>query len=188
MTSLLEMTTMFRERLLRWLSEASGELVDNWERVSQGDVVCFILNRFRPGLIPFERITDGVDRFARVENWKTVSQAMRKLKINWDYDQVKLVIADQPELERLVQSMRRWEIRNLEEPLEPPSPDEWNDRDIPAWFTQQTAKLIEERRLAMGESAAKQQKKVIVKEDPRKVLRRQRVSIADQMQGKFKTG
>jgi hypothetical protein len=81
--------------------------------------------------------------------------------------------------------MRRWEIRNLEEPLEPPSPDEWNDRDTPPWFTQQTAKLIEEKRLANGESRAKQQKQVVVKEDIRKVLRAQRVSITDQMRGKL---
>jgi hypothetical protein len=52
--------------------------------------------------------------------------------MNWNYDQMKLVLADQPELERLVQAVRRWEIRNLEEPLEPPSPDEWNARVVHA--------------------------------------------------------
>jgi hypothetical protein len=68
---------------------------------------------------------------------------MRKLKMNCDDDQVKLVLANQAELERLIQTIRRWEIRNLEEPLEPPWPDESSDRDTPSWFTQQTAKLIE---------------------------------------------
>jgi hypothetical protein len=184
MTTPSEITQAFKERLLKWLSETSGESIENWERVSQGDVICFVLHRLSPGCIALPQVTDGVDRFARVGNWRLVNQAMRKLKMNWDYDQVKLVLADQPELERLVQAMRRWEIRNLEEPLEPPSPDEWNDRDTPAWFTQQSAKLIEEKRLAMGESRAKQQKQVVVKEDLRRVLRAQRVPIAEQMRGR----
>ena len=183
--ALLGATQQFKERLLKWVSEASGERVSNWDRVSRGDVICFILNRMSPGVLPLQSITDGVDKFARVGNWKIIMQAMRKLHINWDYDQVKLVMADQKELERLVLALRRWETRYMEEPLEPPSPDEWNDNDIPVWFTQQTAKEIEERRLAMGESNSKRQKQVVVQKDRRKELREQRVSIADQMRGTF---
>jgi hypothetical protein len=185
MTTPSECTALFKERLLKWLSETSGERVDNWDRVSNGDIICFILHRLSPGCISLPLVSDGVDRFARVGNWRLVNQAMRKMKMNWDYDEVKLVLADQSELERIVQAMRRWEIRNLEEPLEPPSPDEWNDRDTPAWFTQQTAKLIEEKRLAKGESRTRQQKQVVVQEDLRKIMRAQRISIRDQMKGKI---
>lgn len=183
--ALLGATQAFKERLLKWVSEASGERVSDWERISRGDVICFILNRMSPGVLSLQSVTDGVDKFARVGNWKIVMQAMRKLRINWDYDQVKLVMADQKELERLVLSMRRWETRYMEEPLEPPSPDEWNDNDVPSWFTQQTAKEIEEKRLAMGESNSKKQKQIAVQRDRRKELREQRVSIADQMRGTF---
>jgi predicted FMN-binding regulatory protein PaiB len=112
-------------------------------------------------------------------------KGMRKLGMNWNYDHVKLVGAEQAELEKVVRAMRRWEVRNMEELLEPPSPDEWNDEDIPDWFTQQTAKEIEEKRLAMGESTRKPwmgQSRSIV--DPRKLLRQVRVSIRDQMLGK----
>lgn len=173
-----------KQRLLTYLSEASGERVVNWERVSQGDVICFVLNRMRPGCINLKKITDGVDRFARVGNWRLAAQAMRKLGMGWAYDEVKLVMADEAELTRLVLSMRRWETRNLDEPLEPPSPDEWNEKDIPAWFTQQTAKEIEEKKLAAGETRTKKKTQVVEKEDIRKQKRAERLSIADQMRGK----
>lgn len=173
-----------KQRLLQYLSEASGERVVNWERVSQGDIVCFILNRMQPGSVNLRHITDGVDRFARVGNWRLASQAMRKLGIGWTYDEVKLVMADQPELSRLVLAIRRWETRNLDEPLEPPTPDEWNDADIPNWFTQQTAKEIEEKKLAAGETRTKKKQVVQVKEDIRKQKRTERQSIADYIKGK----
>ena len=173
-----------KHRLLKWLSEASGEKVVNWERVSQGDIVCFILNRMRPGILNLEKITDGVDRFARVGNWRIGAQAMRKMGIGWAYDEVKLVMADQPELVRLVLAVRRWETRFLDEPLEPPSPDEWNDNDIPSWFTQQTAKEIEEKKLAAGETRKKRTKQEVVVEDTRAKKRAERKSIKDLMNGK----
>jgi hypothetical protein len=183
-------TAVFKRRLLEWLSEASGEQVLDWDRVSQGDVVCFVLHRLSPGVLNLHEITDGLDRFARVGNWKIVNQAMRKLRLTWDYDQVKLVLGDQQELERLVRAIRRWEIRNLEEPLEPPSPDEWNDPNTPSWFTQLTAKQIEEKRLAMGESKDKRQMNVLQIDEEvinaRELRKRQRVSIADQMKGVFR--
>lgn len=172
-----------RQRLLQYLSEASGERVVNWERVSQGDVICFILNRMAPGAINLRRVTDGVDRFARVGNWRLAAQAMRRLGMGFEYDEVKLVMADQPELSRLVLSMRRWETRNLDEPLEPPLPDEFNDTDIPPWFTQQTAKEIEEQKLAAGETRTRRKPKKQA-QDPRKAQRAERKSIADQMRGK----
>lgn len=175
-----------RDRMLSWISMTSGEKVSDWERVSRGDVVCFILHRMAPGALPLQSVTDGVDKFARVGNWKVASQAIRKMGLSWDYDIVNLVMADEKELERLMLAIRRWETRYMEEPLEPPSPDEWDDHDLPPWFTQQTAKEIEERRLAMGEGATKRQKQVVVHEDRRKMLREQRVSIADQMRGVFK--
>ena len=174
-----------KQRLLKWISEASGERVVNWERVSRGDVILFILNRLRPGLINLDSISDGIDKFARVGNWKIASQAMRKLGMNWNYDQVKLVMADKSELEKLVIAIRRWETRFMYEPLEPPSPDEWNDNDIPSWFQQQTAKEIEEKRLAMGETTTKHTniKEEVV--DIRKVMRAQRKPLRDQIRGKF---
>ncbi|OHT06584.1 hypothetical protein TRFO_25323 [Tritrichomonas foetus] len=185
MTTNKEIMIGCKLRLLKWISEASGERVTDWERVSRGDVICFILNRMRPGIIDLQNISDGVDKFARVGNWKAVSQAMRKLKMNWNYDQVKLVMADQPELEKLVLAIRRWETRFMIEPLEPPSPDEWNDNDIPSWFTQQTAKEIEERKLAMGESRTKHQSKKEEVLDIRKVSRANRKPLIDQIRGKF---
>jgi hypothetical protein len=113
-----------KQRLLQYLSEGTGERVVNWERVSQGDVICFLLNRMSPGCVNLRQVTDGVDRFARVGNWRLAAKAMRQLKIGFAYDEVKLVMADQPELSRLVLAIRRWETRNLDEPLEPPAPDE----------------------------------------------------------------
>ena len=172
-----------KQRLLTYLSEASGERVVNWERVSQGDIICFILNRMSPGCVNMKHITDGVDRFARVGNWRLAAQAMRKLGMGFAYDEVKLVMADEPELTRLVLSMRRWETRNLDEPLEPPTPDEWNEKDIPAWFTQQTAKEIEEKKMAAGETR-KKKKKVVVEEDTRSLKRAERKSLADYIRGK----
>ena len=173
-----------KQRLLQWLSEASGERVVNWERVSQGDVICYILYRMAPNKINLKKVTDGVDRFARVCNWRISAQAMRSLGIGWAYDEVKLVMADQPELARLVLSLRRWETRNLDEPLEPPAPEEWNLPDLPAWFTQQTAKEIEEKKLAAGET----RKKKVVKQEPkvneREAKRAQRKSIHDYIMGK----
>ncbi|EAX95689.1 hypothetical protein TVAG_144380 [Trichomonas vaginalis G3] len=162
-----------KQRLLQWLSEASGERVVNWERVSQGDVICYILYRMSPKNINLKKVTDGVDRFARVCNWRISAQAMRTLKIGWAYDEVKLVMADQPELARLVLSLRRWETKNLEEPLEPPAPEEWADPDLPAWFTQQTAKEIEEKKLAAGEARKKpvvKKEKPVEKKPPRQSL------------------
>jgi hypothetical protein len=177
----------FKKRLLEWMSEASGEQVLDWDRVSHEDIVCFVLNRLSPGIFNLHEISDGVERFARVGNWKIVNEAMRKLRMNWDYDQVKLVLVDQQELERAI---HRWEIRNLEEPLEPPSPDEWNDPNTPSWFTQLTAKQIEENRLAMGESKDKRQMNVLQNDEEvinaRELRKRQRVSIADQMKGVFR--
>lgn len=173
-----------KQRLLQYLSEASGERVVNWERVSQGDVICFILNRMSPGCVNLKKITDGVDRFARVGNWRLAAQAMRKLGIGFEYDEVKLVMADQPELSRLVLGMRRWETRNLDEPLEPPAPDEFNDTDIPAWFTQQTAKEIEEKKLAAGETRTKKKVVKVQEVDPRKAKRAERKSIAEIIRGK----
>ena len=173
-----------KQRLLQWLSEASGERVVNWERVSQGDIICYILYRMAPSKINLKKVTDGVDRFARVCNWRISAQAMRNLGIGWAYDEVKLVMADQPELTRLVLSLRRWETRNLDEPLEPPTPDEWNNPDLPAWFTQQTAKEIEEKKMAAGET----RKKKVVKEEPkvndREARRAQRKSLHDYIHGK----
>ena len=179
-------TTSCSERLLKWMSMASGERVVDWERVSRGDVVCFILNRMSPGVLSLPSVTDGIDKFARVGNWKIASQAIRKMGMNWNYDEVNLVMADEKELERLLLAIRRWETRYMEEPLDPPSPDEWDENDIPPWFTQQTAKEIEEKRLAMGEGTAKRQRQSVVQEDRRKMMREQRVSIADQMRGIFK--
>lgn len=179
-------TKTLKQRMLRWISEASGEKVDNWNRVSQGDVICFILNRLRPGVLDLQEITDGVDKFARVGNWRLAARVMRKLGMGWSYDEVKLVMADQKELVRLVLSIRRWETRYMNEPLEPPSPDEWNDNDIPSWFTQQTAKEIEEKRLAMGENHSKKQKQVIKQPDIRKIKKAERVPISAQMKGIFK--
>lgn len=140
-----------KQRLLQWLSEVSGERVVNWERVSQGDIICFILYRMSPSKVDIQKITDGVDRFARVKNWRIANKAMRSLGIGWTYDEVRLVMADQPELTRLVLSIRRWQVRNLDQPLEPPLPNEFNPSEIPAWFTQQTAKEIEENKIASGE-------------------------------------
>jgi hypothetical protein len=184
--NLRELSKTFKNNLLRWLSESSGEKVADWNRVSRGDVICFVINRLCAGTIPTQNITDGVDRFARVGNWREVMKGMRKLGMNWNYDHVKLVGAERSELEKLVRAMRRWEVRNLEELLEPPAPDEWNDKDIPVWFTQQTAKELEEERLAMGESTQKKwMVQAPVKLDPRKLKKLSRVSIRDQMAGKF---
>ena len=173
-----------KQRLLQYLSEASGERVVNWERVSQGDVICFVLNRMQWGCVNLKRVTDGVDRFARVGNWRLAAQAMRKLGMGFAYDEVKLVMADQPELSRLVLSIRRWETRYLDEPLEPPAPDEFDNLEIPPWFTQQTAKEIEEKKLAAGETRTKRKVKRVQKEDPRQAKREERKSIAAQMRGK----
>ena len=173
-----------KQRLLQWLSEASGERVVNWERVSQGDVICYILYRMSPKNINLKKVTDGVDRFARVCNWRISAQAMRTLGIGWAYDEVKLVMADQPELTRLVLSLRRWETRYLDEPLEPPAPEEWNDPDLPAWFTQQTAKEIEEKKLAAGETRKKRVVKQPPKENEREIRKAQRKSIREYIQGK----
>lgn len=171
-----------KQRLLQWLSEASGERVVNWERVSQGDVICYILYRMRQGTIDLKKVTDGVDRFARVCNWRISAKAMRKMGIGWAYDEVKLVMADQPELARLVLALRRWETKNLDEPLEPPEPDEWNDPNLPAWFTQQTAKEIEEKKLAAGETRTKKPKATDQpKEEPKKQPRK---SLHDYIHGK----
>jgi hypothetical protein len=46
-------------------------------------------------------------------------------------------------------------------------------------------KLSEEQRFAKEEARAKQQKQVFAKEDIREVMPAQRVSIADQMRGKY---
>jgi hypothetical protein len=173
-----------KQRLLQYLSEGTGERVVNWERVSQGDVICFLLNRMSSGCVNLRRITDGVDRFARVGNWRLAAQAMRHLGMGFEYDEVKLVMADQLELSRLVLAIRRWETRNLDEPLEPPAPDEFKDTDLPAWFTQQTAKEIEEKKLAAGEARTKRKAPPPPKEDLRKKLRAERKSIADFIRGK----
>jgi hypothetical protein len=170
-----------KQRLLQYLSEGTGERVVNWERVSQGDVICFLLNRMSPGCVNMRQVTDGVDRFARVGNWRLAAKAMRKLKIGFAYDEVKLVMADQPELSRLVLAIRRWETRNLDEPLEPPAPDEFVDTDVPAWFTQQTAKEIEEKKLAAGEARTQRKKPPVVQEDPRKAVRAARKSVNQQI-------
>jgi hypothetical protein len=173
-----------KQRLLQYLSEGTGERIVNWERVSQGDVICFILNRMSQGCVNLRRVTDGVDRFARVGNWRLAAQAMRHLGMGFEYDEVKLVMADQPELSRLVLAIRRWETRNLDEPLEPPAPDEFKDTDMPAWFTQQTAKEIEEKKLAAGEARTRRKPRVVVAEDPRKKKRAERKSIAELARGK----
>jgi len=168
-----------KQQLLLWISETSGERVVNWERVSQGDIICYILYRMRPEMIPLKKITDGVDRFARVCNWRLSAKAMRKLGIGWTYDEVKLVMADEPELARLVLSLRRYETTHLDEPLEPPSPEEWNEPDLPAWFTQQTAKEIEEKKLAAGETRTKKQKTIKAPTEPRHPQKVVRKSIFD---------
>jgi len=126
-------------------------------------------------------ITDGVDRFARVTNWRINNKAMRKLGIGWFFDEVKLVMSDESELFKLVQSIRRWETKYMDEPLEPLSPDDWNDENLPPWFTQYAAKKLEEKMLAAGESSTKKKKKVVEKIDLRKKLKDDRVSILEQM-------
>ena len=136
-----------KQRLLEWISEVSGERVVNWERVAQGDIICYILFRMKPSEIPLKSVQDGVDRFARVCNWRISAKSMRNLGIGWSYNEVKLVMADEAELTRLILSIRRWQTINLDEPLEPPSPDEWNNPLLPPWFTQQTAKEIEEKKI-----------------------------------------
>ncbi|KAH0789123.1 hypothetical protein GPJ56_006978 [Histomonas meleagridis] len=174
-----------KQRFLKYLSEASGERVVNWERVSHGDIICFILNRMSPGCINLKQITDGVDRFARVGNWRLAAQAMRKLGIGWAYDEVRLVMADQAELVRVVLAIRRWETRNLKEPLEPPVPGEW-DNEIPQWFTQQTAKEFEEKRLASGETARRKprQNTSNIEIEARRKARLERKTISEMMRGK----
>jgi hypothetical protein len=145
---------------LIWLSKTSGEDVQNWGRVSHGDIVCFILFRMNPETVDMHKITDGIDRFARVSNWRIANQAMRKLGIGWSYDEVKLVMEDVNELSNVIRAIKRWETRNLDEPLEPITPDEWDDDDLPPWFQQQAAKKLEEKMLAAGESSFKKTKKV----------------------------
>jgi hypothetical protein len=135
------------------------------------------------GCVNMKQVTDGVDRFARVGNWRLAAQAMRRLGIGFGYDEVKLVIADQPELSRLVLAIRRWETRNLEEPLEPPIPDEFTDTELPPWFTQQTAKEIEEKKLAAGEARTKRKKRVATEEN-RRAKKKERKSISDFIRGK----
>lgn len=170
-----------RNKTLEWLSQTSGEEVNDWKRVSRGDIICFILNRLKPGLIPLEIITDGVDRFARVTNWRTSNSSMRKLGIGWDFDEVKLVMGDEMELFRLVKSIRRWETKYMEEPLQPLSPDEWNDDELPPWFTQYAAKKLEDQNLAAGESNTKKKREVVIKVDIRAKLKAERKSILEQM-------
>jgi len=169
-----------KQRLLQYLSEASGERVVNWERVSQGDVICFILNRLSPGCVKLHKVTDGVDRFARVGNWRCAAQAMRRLGIGFAYDEVKLVMADEPELTRLVLAIRRWETRNLDEPLEPPAPDEFSENELLPWFTQQTAKEIEEKKLAAGEVRTKKEAPPAKKERP---VKRKRKPLSEYIKG-----
>jgi hypothetical protein len=175
-----------KQRLLQYLSEATGERVVNWERVAQGDIVCFLLNRMSPGCVNMRQVTDGVDRFARVGNWRLAATAMRALKMGFQYDEVKLVMANQPELTRLVLAIRRWETRNLDEPLEPPVPGEFSDADMPAWFTQQTAKEIEEKKLAAGEARTMRKKPPPKKVDRRREIRAARKSIAEQIRAMSK--
>jgi hypothetical protein len=52
----------------QYLSEGMGKRVVNRERVSQGDVICFLLNRMSPGCVNLRQVTDSVDRFARAGN------------------------------------------------------------------------------------------------------------------------
>jgi hypothetical protein len=176
-----------KQRLLQYLSEGTGERVVNWERVSQGDVICFFLNRMSYGCVNMRQVTDGVDRFARVGNWRLAAQAMRKLGMGFEYDEVKLVMANQPELSRLVLAIRRWETRNLDEPLEPPVTGEFHEADVPAWFTQQTAKEIEEKRLAAGEARVVKRPPEKKEPDRRREIRAARKSVAEQIKRLTKT-
>ena len=162
---------------LTWLSRTSGEDVHDWARVSHGDIVCFILFRMRPGTLDLHQITDGVDRFARVTNWRLANQAMRKLGIGWHFDEVKLVMEDVTELSHVIKAIKRWETRNLDEPLEPITPDEWDDDDLPPWFQQLAAKKLEEQMLAAGESSFKKTKKTVPKVNIAEEYRKKRVDM-----------
>ena len=162
---------------LIWLSRTSGEDVHNWARVSHGDIVCFILFRMRPGTLDLHQITDGVDKFARVTNWRLANQAMRKLGIGWHFDEVKLVDEDVTELSHVIKAIKRWETSNLEEPLEPITPDEWDDDDLPPWFQQLAAKKLEEQMLAAGESSFKKTKKTAPKVNIAEEYRKKRVDM-----------
>lgn len=166
---------------LIWLSKTSGEDVHDWGRVSHGDIVCFILFRMKPGLVDLRTITDGIDRFARVTNWRIANQAMRKLGICWSFDEVKLVMEDVNELSKVIRAIKRWETRNLDEPLEPITPDEWDDNDIPPWFQQLAAKKLEEKMLAAGESSFKKTKKIGNQVNIAEEFRKRRVDMFVQM-------
>lgn len=166
---------------LSWLSKISGEEVKTWKRVSQGDIICFILNRMKPGVVQLLDITDGVDRFARVTNWRICNKTMRKLGMGWNFDEVKLVNGDVMELFHVVKAIKRWECRCMDELLEPISPDDCDDDDLPAWFTQHAAKKLEEKKLATGETSTKKMKKTVAKVNLREKFRAERVSIAEQM-------
>lgn len=166
---------------LIWLSKTSGEDVHDWSRVSHGDIVCFILFRMKPGLVDLHSITDGIDRFARVTNWRIANQAMRKLGICWSFDEVKLVMEDVNELSNVIRAIKRWETRNLDEPLEPVTPDEWDDDELPPWFLQLAAKKLEEKMLAAGESNFKKTKKVTHQVNIADEYRKKRVDMFIQM-------
>lgn len=175
-----ELQDQISRQQFSWLSKTSGEDVHDWSRVSHGDIVCFILFRMRPGIIDIHQITDGVDKFSRVTNWKIVNQAMRKLGMCWNYNEVKLIQEDVKELSNVIRAIKRWETRNLDEPLEPLTPDEWDDDDLPPWFSQLAAKKLEEKKLAAGESSIKAPKQTM-KQEKLKRVRKNHVEMYLQM-------
>ncbi|EAY17468.1 hypothetical protein TVAG_494100 [Trichomonas vaginalis G3] len=179
-----ELQDQISKQQFSWLSRTSGEDVHDWSRVSHGDIVCFILFRMRPGIIDIHQITDGVDKFSRVTNWKIVNQAMRKLGMCWNYNEVKLVQEDVQELSSVIRAIKRWETRNLDEPLEPLTPDEWDDDELPPWFSQLAAKKLEEKKLAAGESSIKTTKQTTKKDTTHRRIRKQHIEMFLQMGAK----